>query len=117
MNRFWKYIAKRVPPKPPYHTTPITKHMTASTLEMSMQSIVAKRFVICEEWRQEHQPASPENPHPWCIIGVIRESICNTNIALVLAPYQSDGFVDVSRAIRVPAGKVGVAAKQDTDTE
>ena len=117
MNRIWKHIAKRRPPKPPYYTMSITKHMAPSTLEMNMQSIVAKRFVICEEWRQEHQPDAPENPHPWCIVGVHRESIYNTNIALMLAPFQNDGFIDVSRAIRVPAGKVGVAAKQDSDAE
>ncbi len=117
MNRIWKHITKRKPPKPPHYTRAVTKHTVAMTLAMSLQSIVAKRFVICEEWRQKHHPDAPENPHPWCIVGVHRESIYDTDIVLVLAPYQDDGFVDVSRAIRVPAGKVGVAAKQDSDAE
>ncbi len=112
-NRIWRFIRKRKPPQPPHYTKGATKHTVPMTLAISMQSIVAKRFVICEDWMDENAPGAPANPHPWCIVGVYRASAYNSDIMLVMAPYKEDGFVDFANQLYVPADKVGVAVKQD----
>ena len=112
MHRFWKFVIKRKPPTAPHYTHAVTKMITSQMLEIDLQSIVQKRFVICQDWQRKHAPEAPPNPHPWCVLGVHRESIYNVNVVLMMAPFTEDGFPDVSQAIRVPAGKVGVAAKQ-----
>ena len=112
MNRIWKMIRKRKPPLPPQFTKGMTQHTTSMTLAMSLQSIVAKRFVICEEWMNENAPGAPANPHPWAIIGVYRTSPYHSEVMLLMAPFKENGFTDFNNTLHVPAGKVGVAADQ-----
>ena len=112
-NRIWRFIRKRKPPQPRQNLKTITRHTAPITLEMAMQSIVAKRFVICEEWQQEHAPSAPENPHPWAIIGTYRVSAYSDDIMLMMAPYKDDGFADFGNVLHVPVKKVGVAANQE----
>ena len=115
MNRIWKFISRRSqksPPQPPRDTIPATATTSPVMFEMMLQSIVAKRFVIDENWRAENCPDAPENPHPWHIVGAIRLANCTTDVAIVMAPVMEDGLADMKQVIQVPANKIGVAARQ-----
>jgi len=112
MNRIWEHI-QRAPPTPGKTAQSIGNCVQPLNLALEVESLVGRRFVICEEWRIKNAPDAPENPHPWEVIGVMRASAYTARSVLLMAPVREDGTVQMSRVLRIPAGKVGVAARQD----
>lgn len=111
MNRIWKHI-QRAPPAPGKLAQSIGNCVQPLNLALEIESLVGKRFVLCEEWRLANAPDAPDNPHPWEVVGVVRESAYTANAVLLIAPVRSDGTIAIGGMLRVPAGRIGVAAKQ-----
>lgn len=110
-NRIWKLL-QREKPKCPHYALKTAELATPATIGINLQSVIEKKFVICDEWQKANHPGAPPNPSPWSIIGVFRRSAYDDRVMLTMAPWKENGFVDFGAAINVPADKVGVAAKQ-----
>lgn len=112
MNRIWEYLPRRKPPKPDKLAGKLPVYVPAE-MAIMIQSSVGRRYVLCEEWRQQHLPNHPKNPHPWEILGVVRDSAYTSGVSILAAPIGNDGVARVRDAVKIPAIKLGVAARQE----